>query len=119
MSQKRVPRATRARRTRLKLRAVSTWPRLSVFRSGKHIYAQLIDDREGKTLLSASDLEIKKGAIGKKISPCDLASAVGALVAERAGAKKIGQAVFDRGGYQYHGRVRALAEGARKGGLKL
>ena len=93
--------------------------RLSVHRSGKHIYAQVIDDAQGATLAAASTLDkdlrgdLKNGA-GK-----DAASAVGKLVAERAKAKGVESVVFDRGGYLYHGRVKALAEGAREGGLQF
>lgn len=89
-------------------------PRLSVFRSNKHIYAQLIDDRDGVTLAAASSLD--DGITGE--TPVELGKAVGATLAERAKEKGIERAVFDRNGYRYHGRVQALAEGARKGGLK-
>lgn len=88
-------------------------PRLSVFRSNRHIYAQVIDDSRGETLAAASTLE-KDAASG-----CDraAAAAIGKLVAERAGRKGVRQVVFDRGSYLYHGRVRALAEAAREAGL--
>jgi len=88
-------------------------PRLSVYRSNKHIYAQLIDDFEGRTLASASSLE--EEVEGE--TPTDESRAVGELMAERAQEKDIEKVVFDRGGYRYHGRVAALAEGAREGGL--
>jgi large subunit ribosomal protein L18 len=87
-------------------------PRLCVFRSNKHIYAQLINDENGKVLLAASDLEVKKGGTKK-----ELAHEVGKLIAQKAKKKKIEKVVFDRGGYKYHGRVKALAEGAREQGL--
>jgi large subunit ribosomal protein L18 len=92
-------------------------PRLSVFRSGKHIYAQVIDDAEGRTVAAASSLDraLREGL--KTGADKDAASAVGKLVAERALAAGVTQVVFDRGAYLYHGRVRALAEAAREGGL--
>jgi large subunit ribosomal protein L18 len=94
-------------------------PRLCVFRSLNHIYAQVVDDSRGHTLVTAStlDAEIKDDAKGK--NKTDRAGLVGALLAKRAKAKKIGQVAFDRGGFRYHGRVKALAEAARKGGLKF
>ena len=106
----------RKQRVRFKLRtAAGGRPRLSVFRSNRHIYAQLIDDREGRTVAAASTVE---GAL-RSTSGADREAAgrVGALIAERALAAGHKEVVFDRGGYQYHGRVRALAEAAREGGL--
>ncbi len=91
----------------------SKQPRLAVFRSTQHIYAQIIDDTQGKTLVASSDLEFKKG------SKMEKASLVGEDLAKRALTKKIKQVVFDRGGFKYHGRVAALANGARKGGLQF
>lgn len=93
-------------------------PRLTVFRSLKHIYAQLINDATGKTLLGAGDQEIKKTTklTGMTV---EIAKNVGKLIAEKAKKEKIAAIVFDRGGYRYHGRVKALAEGAREGGLKF
>ena len=112
--------ARRRSRTRVALRKTSSGrPRLSVHRSLQHTYAQVIDDAQGATLAAASTLDkdlrgdLKNGA-GK-----DAASAVGKLVAERAKAKGVESVVFDRGGYLYHGRVKALAEGAREGGLQF
>ena len=92
--------------------------RLSVFRSSKHIYAQLIDDDKGQTLVSASSLE-KSMREGKKGADIAAAKAVGKLLAERAIAKGVKDVVFDRGRYLYHGRVKALADGAREGGLNF
>ena len=92
-------------------------PRLSVFRSGKHIYAQIIDDRSAATLASASSNE-KEGRAAKTWN-IDAASGVGKKIAERALAKGVKQVVFDRGGYIYHGRVKALADAAREGGLEF
>ena len=104
------------RRIRRKLRGTAERPRLAVFRSVMHIYAQVIDDAEGKTLASASSVD--KGA---KIKGGNLAAAktIGTLVAERAREKGIKAVVFDRGGYLYHGRVKALAEAARAAGLEF
>jgi len=90
-------------------------PRLSVFRSLEHLYVQLINDDEGKTLVSVSDKELK--IKGKK--PVELGFEVGKLIAKKALDKKIEEVVFDRGGNKYHGRVKAVAEGAREGGLKF
>ena len=92
-------------------------PRLSVFRSSKHIYAQLIDDGKGQTLVSASSIEKDVRSGLKTGADKAAAQAVGKLVAERAVAKGIKEVVFDRGGYLYHGRVKALADAAREAGL--
>jgi len=92
-------------------------PRLSVFRSNRHIYVQLVDDVKGHTLVAASSLEEElKDKVGGTI---DGAKTLGILVAKRALAKNISQVVFDRSGYLYHGRVKALADAAREGGLKF
>ena len=112
--------ARRQRRTRHALRlAAGSRPRLSVFRSGKHIYAQVIDDRKGATLSAASSLD--EGLKGKLKSGAnkDAATEVGKLIAERAIAAGVKEVVFDRGGYMYHGRVAALATAAREGGLSF
>ena len=112
-------RIRRHRRVRGKVEGTTSRPRLCVFRSLNHIYAQIIDDSRGHTLISAStlDSEIKSEAVGKvKASKAEL---VGSLVAKRALNEGIGQVVFDRGGYKYHGRVKALAETARQAGLKF
>ncbi|MGV8841458.1 MAG: 50S ribosomal protein L18 [Bauldia sp.] len=94
-------------------------PRLSVFRSQEHIYAQVIDDARGHTVASASSLEKTWREAGNKGSNKDAASAVGKLIAERAVAAGVTDVVFDRGAYLYHGRVKALADGAREGGLNF
>jgi large subunit ribosomal protein L18 len=94
-------------------------PRLSVFRSSKHIYAQVIDDRKGETLAQASSLEKAMREALKTGANIEAAKAVGKLVAERASAKGVKDVVFDRGGYLYHGRVKALADAARESGLKF
>ncbi len=117
---KKTPQAARQRRhlrLRKKVLGTAERPRLAVYRSLSHIYAQVIDDAAGKTLAAASDLEADlKSAEGKK---SDAAKRVGALVAERAKNAGIKQVVFDRGGFQYHGRVKALADAAREGGLEF
>ena len=107
--------ARRKKRVRAKIYGTKKNPRLNVFRSLKHIYAQLIDDDQGLTIAAAKDLEVK-GAKGKKT---DLAFAVGQLIAAKAVKLGISEVVFDRSSFQYHGRVKAVAEGARKGGLKF
>ena len=106
-------RLVRHRRVRKKVSGNPDHPRLCVFRSAKAIYAQVIDDTRGHTLAAASSLEASE-AVRPKTSA---SSQVGALVAERAVAQGITKVVFDRGGYKYHGRVKALAEAAREGGL--
>ena len=103
-------------RIRKKVRGSATKPRLSIFRSNREIYAQLIDDVDGVTIISASSRDKACGTDGNK---SDIAKNVGKMVAERALAKDIDTVVFDRGGYLYHGRVKALADGAREGGLKF
>ncbi len=112
-------RERRHRRVRATVEGTAGRPRLNVFRSLAHIYAQVIDDESGATLVSAStiDADLKKALAGKK--KAEQAKAVGQAVAERAKAKGIQQVVFDRGGYRYHGRVKALADGAREGGLEF
>ena len=109
-------RLRRHRRVRGKISGTAERPRLNVFRSSSHIYAQLIDDVANVTLAAASSLDKGFKGSGGNI---DGAAAVGKAIAEAAKAKGITVAVFDRGGYIYHGRVKALAEGAREGGLKL
>ncbi|MGE5041531.1 MAG: 50S ribosomal protein L18 [Candidatus Levyibacteriota bacterium] len=102
-------------RTRKKLLAAITHPRLSVFRSNVRIYAQIIDDAKGTTLIAAHENELGKQA-GTKIMKSE---ALGELLAKKALEKKIKQVVFDKGSYRFHGRVKAFAEGARKGGLSF
>ncbi|MCI8810071.1 MAG: 50S ribosomal protein L18 [Oscillibacter sp.] len=109
-------RMKRHKRVRAKLSGTSETPRLNVFRSEANIYAQIIDDVKGVTLVSASSLDKSIEGYGGNVAA---AAAVGKLVAERAKAKGIETVVFDRGGYLYHGRVKALAEGAREGGLQF
>lgn len=124
-----ISRKRRARRVRQKVHGTAARPRLSVFRSARHIVAQLIDDELGRTLAYASDAEIRfspEFTAGKKAPvPAGMsakvarAHATGRLLAERAATAKITSAVFDRGGYRYHGRVAAVAEGARSAGLAV
>lgn len=101
----------RQERIRKNIRAVTTLPRLSVFRSNQHIYAQIIDDSAQKTLVAMTETKVKTG------TKIDRAKIVGQELAKAAVAKKITSVVFDKGSYKYHGRVKALAEGAREGGL--
>ena len=120
MSKLKITNARRKQRVRLSLRRSGGGrPRLSVFRSSKHIYAQLIDDVKGTTLVAASSLEkpLREGA--KTGANIDAAKAVGKLLAERAVKNGVKEVVFDRGGYLYHGRVKALADAARESGLSF
>ena len=109
-------RAKRQKRVRSKISGTAARPRLNVFRSAKHIYAQLIDDVAGVTLAQASSMDKDFGSYGGNVEG---AKKVGEILAERAKAKGIEEVVFDRAGYLYHGRVAALAAGARDGGLKF
>lgn len=112
-----IRRANRVRRT---LRRVGGGrPRLSVFRSSKHIYAQIIDDTQGLTLAAASTLDKDLRAAGKTGADMAAATAVGELIASRAQKAGVKDVVFDRGPYLYHGRIKALADGAREGGLNF
>ncbi|MDD5032235.1 MAG: 50S ribosomal protein L18 [Patescibacteria group bacterium] len=120
---KNIGREVRHRRVRAKVAGTKKCPRLSIFRSNRGMYAQLIDDEARMTLVSAHSREIAGGDLetGKnsKSAKKDIGFELGKLVAKKAAAKKIKQVVFDRGGYKYHGRVKALAEGAREGGLEF
>lgn len=110
--------ARRAERVRFRIRSQAGGrPRLSVHRSSRHIYGQIIDDRAGRTLAAASTLDKELRSALRTGADREAAKRVGLLLAERAKAAGIETVVFDRGGYRYHGRVRALAEGAREGGL--
>ena len=106
----------REKRVRKRIVASSGRLRLSVFRSNSHVYAQIIDDKEGKTLVSASSLETKDS---KKSKKTDAAKAVGKAIAEKALKAGIKEVAFDRGRYRFHGRVKAVAESARENGLKI
>ena len=116
MQLKQEKRYRRHKRVRAKVKGIKECPRLSVFRSNQHISVQLIDDNKGETLLSFSDSEIKKK---KGLTKIEKAKEVGRTIATKALEKKIKKVVFDRGGYKYHGRVKAVAEGAREGGLSF
>ena len=132
MLEKQTKRHRRHKRVRSKIVGTARVPRLCVFRSAKHIYAQLIDDEKGHVLEAASDLEITSSSTTRKIQKKEkekekkefsgkslTAFQVGKLISQKAQKKKIEKVVFDRGGYKYHGRVKALAEGAREGGLRF
>ncbi|MGI8865152.1 MAG: 50S ribosomal protein L18 [Rubrobacteraceae bacterium] len=112
--QKRAHRETRRKRVRRKISGTAERPRLSVYRSNVHIYTQLINDDDGRTLAAADSREI-----GESENRKDAARKVGELIAKKASAAGVDTVVFDRGGNRYHGRIAALAEGARDGGLKL
>lgn len=116
-----VARKRRHARVRKRVEGTSERPRLNIFRSINHIYAQVTDDTNGVTLVAASSLdsELKKSGDLESKSKTDQAKAVGKLVAERALEAGINEVVFDRGGYKYHGRVKALADASREGGLKF
>lgn len=109
----------RKRRVRKRIFGTPERPRLSVYRSNKHIYAQIIDDTKGRTLAAASTLDKELRPTAQSVKPVEAAKAVGRLLAQRAKAASIEAVVFDRGGRLYHGRIKALAEGSREGGLKF
>ena len=114
------PRKRRHVRVRAKVAGTPNRPRLNVFRSSAHMYCQVIDDVAGHTIVAASDLdEDVKNVIGERATKSERAKAVGTVIAERAKAAGISAVVFDRGGFLYHGRVKAVAEGAREGGLEF
>ena len=124
--EKKEKRYRRHKRVRAKVFGTADTPRLCVFRSAKHIYAQLVNDEKGRTILSAREQELRGGILSKKdeeekneAHKIVIARKVGKLIAEKAKDNKIEKVVFDRGGYKYYGRVKALAEGAREGGLKF
>jgi large subunit ribosomal protein L18 len=114
-----VMRKRRHRRVRKRVVGSSERPRLNVFRSLKHIYAQVIDDRRGHTLVAASTMEPEVRTRGQGLTKVEQARLVGEVLAERALAHGLKRVVFDRGGYRYHGRVKALAEAVRTGGLEF
>ena len=112
---KKLKKVNRQKRIRAKVFGTKERPRLNVFKSLQHINAQIIDDQAQRTLVSASDLELKV----KKATKVDKAKEVGKLIAKKAAEKKIKHVVFDRAGNKYHGRIKAIAEGAREGGLEF
>ena len=115
---RRIARVRRHSRVRKKVAGTAERPRLAVYRSNRHIYVQLIDDRAAATLVSASDAEVGGADDGER-SKITSAKEVGKLIADRAKGAGIDRVVFDRGGRQYHGRVAAVADGAREGGLQI
>ena len=112
-------RIRRHQRIRTKIKGTASRPRLAIFRSNQHIYVQVIDDLKGKTLVAASDKEVNQDSKKKKMTKTIVAKEVGKLIALKAQKANISSVVLDRGGFNYHGRVKALAEGAREGGLKF
>lgn len=118
-SDKKALRIKRRRRVRGNISGTPERPRLAVHRSNKHIYAQLIDDVAGVTLVAASTKELSSAGKLESCSNIEAATAVGKMVAEKAVEKQLKSVVFDRGGFLYHGRVKALADGAREGGLEF
>ena len=110
-------RLTRRKRVRSKVYGSLSRPRLSIFRYNRHVYAQIIDDSKGKTLVAVSEKDLSK--LNSKLNKTQIANLVGEMLAKKAARKKIMKVVFDRSGYKYHGRVKALADGARKGGLEF
>jgi large subunit ribosomal protein L18 len=116
---RRVARLRRHRRVRKHIGGTSERPRLNVFRSLRHIYAQVVDDSQGHTLVSASTIDPEVQAQLQGLTKTEQARVVGMMLAERALSRDIKKVVFDRGGYQYHGRVKALADAAREGGLEF
>jgi|SRR3989344_1910192 len=117
-TEKQEKRLKRRKRIRGRVVGTSSRPRLSVFRSNDHIYGQIINDEKGVTLVAASDKELAKAEL-KSQTKVSIASLVGELLAQKSAKKKIKKIVFDRGGFKYHGRVSALADGAKKGGLEF
>lgn len=107
----------RHKRVRARITGTAKRPRVSVFKSNRHVFAQFIDDANGKTILSNNVVSAKKSKVKK--SKTEKSSEIGAMLADKAKEMGINEAVFDRGGFKYHGRVKALAEGLRKGGIKL
>ena len=120
-NRKTLNRKNRQERVRKRVRGTDTMPRLCVFRSARHIYAQVISDESGKTLLSASTLseELRGGDKPKSGKKTEIAKKVGELVAKRCLEQQISQVVFDRNGFLYHGRIKALADAAREAGLEF
>ena len=122
MLKKVASRAQRHRRVRKKVRGTPARPRLAVYRSNKHIYAQVIDDLSGSTVVSASSIELDGKKVDGKVqksATVDVAKAIGLRIGERAKDAGITTVVFDRGGFRYHGRIAGVADGAREAGLKF
>lgn len=119
MTTTRIKRTRKHTRIRARIMGTAARPRISVFRSGRHLFVQLIDDTTGKTLLALSDAKVPAPAVSKTGKNVAHAFALGKMLAASAKEKGVSVVVFDRGGYAYHGRVRAVAEGAREGGLQF
>jgi len=110
----------KTKRERMRAKLTKDKYRLVVFRSNRHLYAQIIEPTKGEVIASASDYDIKKKPVSKKLSPgLAMADKIGQLIAEKALKKKVKEIVFDRSPYAYHGKIKAIAEGARSGGLKF
>lgn len=116
MKKEQIKRKQRHKRIRAKIKGTAARPRLVVFRSNQHLYVQLIDDDKGKTLVSLSDFGIKQK---KGLTRLELAKKIGISIAKKALEQNIKKVVFDRAGYKYHGRIKAIADGARKSGLEF
>ncbi|MCD6550589.1 50S ribosomal protein L18 [bacterium] len=119
VKEKKEKRKKRHKKIRSRISGTAQIPRLCVFRSNRHIYCQLIDDQKGHTIASASDFEVKKASLKGLNKKVAVAYQVGKLIARKAKEKNIKKIVFDRGGFAYHGRVKAVADGAREGGLEF
>ena len=121
MNKKETVRRRRHKKIRAKLQGTKKRPRLCVYKSNRHIYAQLVDDTTGKILAATSDVELKKTSKGDVTKSANLkdATAVGELIADKASKNKIKQIVFDRGGFPYHGLIKAVADGVRQGKIKF
>jgi len=117
MSVKQQKRIRRHKKIRMKIYGTHERPRLCIFRSNQHVYAQLVDDNKGKVLASVSDRDLKAKLASAK--GCEVAKEVGKLIAKKAKELKVEKIIFDRGGFLYHGRIKALAEGAREEGIKF
>lgn len=113
---KNITKLKRKLRIRAKIRKNTSRPRLAIFRSNKYIYAQIIDDQKGQTLIGVSEVNL---SLKYKVSKTDKSKQLGLLIAKKATEKKINKVVFDKGQYKYHGRIKAVADGAREGGLKF
>lgn len=116
MKKEQIRRQRRHKRIRAKIKGTALRPRLTVFRSNQHMYVQLIDDDKERTLISCSDFEIREK---KTLTKLELAKQIGVVLAKKALEQNIKKIVFDRAGYKYHGRIKAIADGARQGGLKF
>ena len=117
--EKREKRIRRHRRVRAKAAGSAQEPRLSIFRSSRHLWVQLIDDASGRTVAAAGDQEVRSQLKKSGSGSIEAGALLGGLIAKKASERKISRAVFDRGGYRYHGAIKAIADAARKGGLRV